>query len=322
MIGMLARCGGAALAAGACLAVSIAVATAQEALRVAVGGRGPLHLALSELGERQGLFRGRDLALRTLADGREALAAVIAGTADLGVGIATVAALRAFADGAPIRIVGSARLGSDAFWYVSARSPIRTLKDAAGRRAAHDGAGTASRLAWLALQEQHAVKLVGVAAPDPVAALAQVLGGRLDVGWSVPPVGAAELADGRIRIIARADDLPGLAGRTTRVLVAGAATLAGRGEAIRRYLEGCRATLDWLFSADPAALTAYAGWAGIKEAQAPGMREALTPKASLAPERVARIDALIADALASGALAAPPGAEALRTLIQAPPAER
>ena len=63
-------------------------------------------------------------------------------------------------------------------------------------------------------------------------------------------------------------------------------------------------------------------WAGIIEAQAPSMREALTPKASLAPERVARIDALIADALASGALAAPPGAEAVRTLTQAPPADR
>ena len=98
--------------------------------------------------------------------------------------------------------------------------------------------------------------------------------------------------------------------------------MADRGETIRRYLEGYRATLDWLFSADPAALAAYAGWAGIKEAQAPGMRETLTPKARLAPEHVTGIDALIADALASGALAAPPGAEALRTLIQSPPAAR
>jgi NitT/TauT family transport system substrate-binding protein len=297
-------------------------ARAQDALTVAIAGRGPLFLALSELGERQGLFRKQGLTLRTLGDSPEALAAVIAGAADLGVGIGTVAALRAFADGAPIRIVGSARLGHDAFWYVSARSPVRTLKDAAGRRVAHGAGGTASSLAWLALQEQHAVKLTGVAAGDPGAALARVLAGRLDVGWSVPPVGAAELAAGRIRIIARADDLPGLAGRTTRVVVAGAAALAGRGEAIRRYLEGYRTTLDWLYSADPAAIAAYARWAGIPEAQVPGMREALTPQASLAPERVEGIDALIADALASGALAAPLGAEALRTLIQAPPADR
>ena len=87
MIGMLARCGAAALAAGACLAVSIALAPAQEALKVTVGGRGPLFLALAELGGRHGLFRGQKLTLQTLADGREALAAVAAGNADLVPGI-------------------------------------------------------------------------------------------------------------------------------------------------------------------------------------------------------------------------------------------
>jgi hypothetical protein len=63
-------------------------------------------------------------------------------------------------------------------------------------------------------------------------------------------------------------------------------------------------------------IAAYARWTGIAEAHVPGMREALTPPASLTPERVAGIDGLIAEAPASRALAAPPGAEALRTLIQ------
>src|SRR6266480_1534673 len=61
----------------------------------------------------------------------ETLQAVISGSADIGIGIGTAGAMRAFARGAPVRVLAAAYVGvGDQYWYVPANSPLQRLTDA------------------------------------------------------------------------------------------------------------------------------------------------------------------------------------------------
>ncbi len=289
-----------------------------EPLRIVVAGSGALHQQVSALGEQQGMFRrhGLVIALRQAPGSAEALAAVAAGNADVAVGVDMLAAVAAFAQGAPLRLIGSALIGSDAFWYVSARSPIRSLKDAAGRKLAHAGTGTASNLMALGLQELAAVKFQLVATGDGAATLAQVMEGKVDVGWGAPPMGAAELADERIRILARGNDLPGLARRSTHVIVSNAATLDAREDALRRYRAAYAETITWLFSTEEPALAAYAGWAGVPAAAVPRVRAAFGTAETLRPEPVLGLETTITEGVSARVLPAPFAAAQVGALLR------
>ena len=121
-------------------------ASAQEQLKVSVGGRGAFDNQISEVGQQQGLFKQHGLILdvRYSQGSGETLQTVIAGMADVGVSVGTLATLAAFAKGAPIQVVGSAMIGAAEFWYVPANSRIRSLKEAAGRKVAYSASGAAS----------------------------------------------------------------------------------------------------------------------------------------------------------------------------------
>ena len=295
-------------------------ASAQEQLKVSVGGRGGFDHQISEVGQQQGLFKQHGLILdvRYSQGSGETLQAVIAGAADVGISVGTLATLGAFAKGAPIRVVGSAMIGAAEFWYVPANSRIRSLKEAAGRKVAYAATGAASNLMVLGLQELHGIKFQPVATGDPAATLARVMSGQADVGYSVPPFAVAELAQEKIRIVERGSDLPALARQTVRFIVVNGAALEQRPDAIRRYLQGYRDTVEWLFS-DPQATAAYAGWAGVTESVARRTRDDFIAKQNALPDRISGLDTIMADAVTYKLIGAPLTAEQARTLIQLQP---
>ena len=60
----------------------------------------------------------------------------------------------AYAKGAPVRIIGSTFTGGNQlFWYVRADSPIKSLKDAAGKTVAYSTNGSSTHTAVLALKK-------------------------------------------------------------------------------------------------------------------------------------------------------------------------
>jgi ABC-type nitrate/sulfonate/bicarbonate transport system substrate-binding protein len=296
-------------------------ASAQEQLKVSVGGRGGFDHQISEMGQQQGLFKQHGLALevRYSQGGDETLQTVIAGAADVGVSVGTLATLGAFAKGAPIRVVGSAMIGAAEFWYVPANSRIKSLKDAAGKKVAYAATGAASNLMVLGLQELHGVKFQPVATGDPAATLARVMSSQVDVGYSVPPFAVAELEQEKIRIVGRGNDLPALSRQTVRFIVVNANALAQRPDAVRRYLQGYRDTVEWLFSSDPQAISAYAGWAGIPESVARRSRDDFIAKQNVLPDQISGLDAILADAVTYKVVGAPLTAEQVKTLIQPQP---
>jgi len=314
---------GAAALAAAVLAQSAAIqsAWAQDALKISVGARGAFDNQVSEVGQQQGFFKKHGLTLEVLytQGGGETLQTVISGAVDVGISVGTLGALGAFAKGAPIRVVGGAMIGATEFWYVPASSRIKSLKKAAGKKVAYSTTGASTNLMVLGFQELYGIKFQPVATGNPVSTLTQVMSGQVDVGYSVPPFAVAELEQGKIRIIGRGNDLPALAKQTVRFIVVNADALTKRPDVFRRYMQGYRDMVDWMFSSDPQAIPAYAAWARVSESVARRIRDDFIVKPNALPDQISGLDAIMADAVTYKFISAPLTAEQVKTLIQLQP---
>ena len=124
------RASGVALLIAAAVLAPLAPAAAADALKVAVAQRGQWDTAITELGQRSGIFAKRGLTVEILytQGGPEAHQAVISGSMDIACGGGIESAVGGFSKGAPVRIIGSAMIGSpDTYWFVVANSPIKSL---------------------------------------------------------------------------------------------------------------------------------------------------------------------------------------------------
>ena len=301
------------LAARLCWLVALAVATigptamAEDTLKLAIGQRGNWENAAPELGQKAGFFKKHGLTLELLytQGAGETLQAVISGSVDLGIGVGTAGVLGAYAKGAPVRAIANSMTGADdLFWYVPATSPIKTIKDAAGKTIAYSTTGSSTNLAVLAFIREFGVQAKPVATGSPASTFTQTMSGQVDIGWSSPPFGVEALQQGRIRIIVRESDVPAFRNQTVRLMIANTATVEQRRDAIDRYLQAYRETLDWMYS-DAAALKAYAEWVNIPESLAKEVRDQFFPKENLRLDRLSGLDAAMADAVSLKFLPAP-----------------
>ena len=282
-------------------------ATAEDVLKLAIGQRGNWENAAPELGQQAGFFRKHGLTLELLytQGAGETMQAVISGSVDLGVGVGTAGVLGAFAKGAPVRAIANSMTGADdLFWYVPAASPIKTIKDAAGKTIAYSTTGSSTNLAVLAFIREFGVQAKPVATGSPASTFTQTMSGQVDIGWSSPPFGVEALQQGRIRLIVRESDVPAFRNQTVRLMIANATVAEQRGDAVQRYLLAYRETLDWMYS-DPAALKAYAEWVKIPESLAKEVRDQFYPKENLRLDRLSGLDEAMADAVSMKFLAAP-----------------
>jgi NitT/TauT family transport system substrate-binding protein len=142
------------------------------------------------------------------------------------------------------------------------------------------------------------------------------MSGQIDVGWAVVPFGIEAVDEGKIRIIAKASDIPHFRDQTIRVVLANADALKSRRDAFVRYMQGYRETLDWMYSA-PNAIAAYAKWAKVPEAVGRRVRD-LSPKEDLNPDRLSGLDGLMADAVTFKYMTGPLSKEQVTELFQIP----
>jgi ABC-type nitrate/sulfonate/bicarbonate transport system substrate-binding protein len=106
---------------------------AQDRLKVAIGQMDAWVNQAPVLGQQTGIFRKYDIELENFATqgSGETLQAVVSNAAQVGIGVGTLGALRAYSRGAPIKIFGASFTGvGDLYWYVRADSAINTLIDA------------------------------------------------------------------------------------------------------------------------------------------------------------------------------------------------
>src|SRR4029077_4481967 len=99
----------AGLAAALVLTALESAASAQDALKIAVGQRGGWEQCVSELGQNAGFFKKHGLVLEVLytQGSAETLQSVISASVDVGIGTGSHALLGAYAKGAPVRAIGA-----------------------------------------------------------------------------------------------------------------------------------------------------------------------------------------------------------------------
>src|SRR5262249_27243276 len=307
------------LAALLCLLFLPCAASAEDALKIAVGQRGGWEQCVSELGQNAGIFKKHGLTLDVLyTEGSgETLQSVLSASVDVGIGIGTHSVLGAYAKGAPVRAIGSSFTSADdQFYYVVADSPIKSMKDADGKTIAISTTGSASNIFALALAKHFGVALKPQPTGAYAATLTQTLTKQVDVGFSQAPFNLNAVDEGKIRIVAMGRDVPALRQMTSRLIIANTAILAQKKAVLQRYMAGFVETLDWLYS-DPAAIKAYAAWSGLPENVARRAPEFLT-KGNLDPRHISGLDTIMVDAVTFKYLPAPLSEAQLAEVIQIP----
>src|SRR5215471_8611646 len=302
------------------LASAASTAIAADKLKLAVGQCGNWDSSPVELGMRTGTFAKHDLeieALCTQGTG-ETQQAVIAGSADIGIGVGTLGAMGAFAKGAPIRIVSGSATGNADFWIVKAESPLKSIADAtAANTVAYSTNGSSTHSVVLGLIKELGLKAKPIATGGPAATITLLMSGQVDIGWSSPPLAFDLLDEGKIRIFARANDVPSLRGQTVRVNIANADSLKTRRDAHVRFMRGFREVIDWMY-ADPKALEAYADYRKTSIANASRLRDEFFAKSALDPDTVKGTDQLMVEAVNFKYLPVPLTSAELAELVQVP----
>ncbi|HYU14864.1 MAG TPA: ABC transporter substrate-binding protein [Candidatus Acidoferrum sp.] len=285
------------LLAAAILLVALPAA-AEETLKLAIGQRGNWDTAVAELGQRAGIFARHGLKLELLytAGGGETQQAVISGSVDIGVAAGSAGVIGAYLKGAPVRVIGGESTGAADYWYVPASSPVKSIKDVGGKTMAYSTNGSSTHSAVLGFIKQFGVKPTPTATGSPPATFTQVMSRQVDIGWAAPPFGLDAVAQGKIRIVARANDLPSVKSQTVRFLIANAGTLEKRKPAIAAFLAAYRETIAWMYS-NPAAIKTYAEFAKISEAQAQEARDKFFAREMLDPDRIEGLDTTLAQAV-------------------------
>lgn len=296
-------------------------ALAADTLKLAIGQRGNWDTAVAQLGSDAGIFKKHDIELELLytQGGGETMQAVISNSTDIGVAAGTIGVMAAFQKGAPIRIIGAQATGAADFWYVKSDSPLQNIKDATEKTTiAYSTNGSSTNSIVLGYIKAYGLKSQPVATGNPAATLTQVMSGQIDVGWSSPPFGFDQIKDGKIRILAHANDVEEIKGETIRTLIANAAAVDGKKEALQRFMDAYRETIDWMYSGDDA-LAKFAEFAKTDVDTARKVRDEFFPKSLIDPDKISGMDALMADGVSFKSLTAPLAADQLDKLVQIPP---
>jgi NitT/TauT family transport system substrate-binding protein len=314
-----------ALATAALLAPLVfthAAALAQDQLKVAIGQINNWENQAPTLGQDAGIFKKHNLVLETVGTqgAGETMQPVISGSADLGAGVGVAGVMRAFARGAPVRILLPAFTGTaDLYWYVRADSPLKTVKDVtASNTIAYSTSGSSSNNLVLAFADELGVKAKATATGGPPGTMTQVMSGQIDIGWASPPFGVKELKEGKIRILIRGSDVPSLRGQTVRTIIVNADALKTKRDAIMRFVQGYREAVDWMY-ADPRAIKMYAEKVKLDETLIADSIKEFHAKAAMQTDEMMDLDGIQRDAVKLKFIDAPLTREQLAEFIQIPP---
>jgi len=273
---------------------------AQDLVKVAVPQRGTWETSVPDLGNQAGIFAKHGIKLEVLytSGGGETMQALISGSVDVAIATGAAAVFAAYVKGAPVRPVATSVTGArEIFWYVKADSPIKTLKDAAGKTMAFSATGSSSNLATLKLIKMSGVDIKPVATGTPVATFTQAMTGQVDIGWSAAPFALSALQEHRIRTVANVGDIVEYRDMSARFHVANLNFITSKPDVLKRFLTAYSETLDWMYGSDDA-LKIFSEMYKIKEAEIRQTRGEFYTRQSLDIKHVSGVDQAMEDAVA------------------------
>ncbi|HET7191330.1 MAG TPA: ABC transporter substrate-binding protein [Pseudolabrys sp.] len=306
-------------------ALSTVPASAEDTLKLVIGQINNWENQAPTLGQDAGIFKKHGLILENTGTqgAGETIQAVISGSADIGAGVGAAGVMRAFSKGAPVRILAPAFTGTgDLFWYVKSDSKIKSLKDATpDNTIAYSTNGSSSNNIVVAFVSELGAKAKPTATGGPAATLTAVMSGQVDIGWAAPPFGLQEIKEGKIRIVAHGSDVPSLRGQTVRTLIVNANSLKTKHDAIMRFMDAYRESVDWMYS-DPKAVEMYSAKIHRPVELLKDSMAKFQPKAALQTDKFADLDGAIADAVKLKFLEKPLTKEQIAELLQIPPRKK
>jgi len=299
-----------------------APARAQDTIKVAVGQIDAWANQVPTLGMKAGIFQKHGIVLENYGTqgAGETLQAVISGSADIGIGVGTPGAMRAFSKGAPVRVLAAAYTGvEDIYWFVPTSSPIKSVKDITDKHTiAYSTSGSTSDSVLRALIAHYGLKAKPTQTGGPPGTFTMTMSRQIDIGWSVAPFGLKDLQDKTIRVLMRGSDVPSMRHQTVRVEIVNANALKERYDVMMRFMRGYRETLDWMYS-DPLAVKYYSEQMRMPESLVELQRDEFNPKSAMNPDKLSDIDLVMQDAIAGKFLEKPLTHEQLAEFIQIPP---
>ena len=293
---------------------------AAEALKIASPIRGSWEGAIPELGKQAGIFGkyGLDLDILYTQGGGETLQVVLSGSVDIGLSAGVLGSLEAYGKGAPLRIIGASSTGSrETFWWVAAKSPLRSMREVDGQSIAYSTTGASSHITVLRFISEYGLKARPMATGDVPGTITQVMSGQVDVGWSVAPFVLDLLSTGAARMIGRASDIAAIREQTIRVQITNASNLAAKKDAFGRYRTAYNETVNWMYSSAEA-VPRYLAFSGLSEPAVRLMLKEFIPKESLQTEKIMGLAESMKDAVQFKFLSAPLSETQLEELIQIP----
>jgi NitT/TauT family transport system substrate-binding protein len=308
---------GCAFATAAAL-LSAGVASADDQLKLTIGQRGNWDTAIAQLGTKAGIFKkhGIELDMIYTSGSGETLQPVIAGSVDLGLAVGTLGAMAAYAKGAPVRIIGAQATGAADYWYAKTSSPVKTLQDTAGKSIAFSTNGSSTHSVVRAFVNEFKLSAKPTPTGNPSATLTAVMTDQVDVGWAAPPFGLKEIDEGKIRVVAKATDAALVRGQTIRVVVANAEVLEKKKDAIKRFMQAYRETIDHMYGNDPNVIKDYAEFVNVPEPLARRVRDEFFPKSLVSPDEIKGLDSLMEEAVTLKFIPAPLSKQQQTELIQ------
>ena len=307
------------------LVLGVGSALADDTLKVVIGQINNWENQAPTLGQDAGIFKKHGIVLENTGTqgAGETIQAVISGSADIGAGVGAAGVMRAFSKGAPVRILAPAFTGTgDLFWYVKANSKIQSLKDATPETTiAYSTNGSSSNNIVVAFVTELGAKAKPTATGGPAATLTAVMSGQVDIGWAAPPFGLREIKEGKIRIVAKGSDVPSLRGQTVRTLIVNADSLKTKRDAIMRFMDAYRESVDWMYS-DPKAVEMYSKKLNQPVELLKESMDKFQPKETLQTDKFADLDGAIADAVKLKFLEQPLTKEQVTELLQIPPRKK
>ncbi len=285
-----------------------APAQADDTLKIAVGQLTTWENQMTLIGQEAGIFKKHGIVLENFGTNGagETLQAVISGSADIGIGMGTSGAMRAFVRGAPVRMLAPAFTGSnDLYWYVKADSPIKTLADTTGSQTiAYSTNGSSTNSLVIGFGRELGSKAKPTATGGPPATLTLVMSGQIDIGWASPPFGLKEIEEGKIRVLTRGSAVPSTRNQTVRVQIVNANVLKDKKDVIERFMKGYREAIEWMYS-DPKAVAIYAEKMKVPVEIIKKALPESHPRAALQVNELSDVDGIMRDAVTNKVLDRP-----------------
>ena len=297
-------------------------ARAEDQLKVAIGQINNWENQMPTLGQDAGIFKKHNLVLDNFgtAGAGETMQPIISGSADIGIGVGVAGVMRAFSQGrAGARPAAGLHRHRRPLLVRAGRFAAQGLKDTTDKNTiAYSTSGSSSNNLVLAFVDELGVKAKPIATGTPAATLTAVMSGQVDIGWAAPPFGLKEVEEGKIRIIVRGSDVPSLRGQTVRVVIVNADALKSKKDAMMRFAQAYRETVDWMY-ADPNAIKMYAEKMKIDETLDRDSIKEIHPKDAMQTDEMKDIDGIQRDAVKLKFIDQPLSKDQLAEFIQIPP---